>query len=93
MFFVYYTNKVSSPSSKRNETNQIRDEIFRRTKKFPSDIGHRSVISRVLPTMKSFWCDNIVHHTLYSMWIWAGRTLICSKDTDLCQKYSPDDIL
>jgi len=28
MFFVYYTNKVSSPSSKRNETNQIRDEIF-----------------------------------------------------------------
>jgi len=42
------------PSSKRNGTYQIRDEIFRSTTKFLSVIGHRSVISRGLQTMKSY---------------------------------------
>jgi len=59
MCFVYYVNKVSRPynSSLTNGTRPIRFEMkYSRLSDDPRAMsgGHRSVISRGLPTMNSF---------------------------------------
>jgi hypothetical protein len=71
--YKYCITSIQFPWVKRHLTDQIWGELFTSTTICPSNDqrvmrrGLRSVPSRGLPTIDSFWFVNILHHTIHSL--------------------------